>query len=341
MNSNNNEVRSLAEKCIVLLQSAAPPFEEDVLSSTMQALIQLLSVGPTGRTSTGGQTSPRASVRLREGSSRKPGGVQSKSVALPVPSAKESFSVVSGVRTSSPGGQLSPPTSPATKQRSGSVWSAAQSPQIERRASASATPTLGRHKTSQPETPPVFARSPSEQVEKDALVKSESAKLYLQRAKETENLGKEGILCSSCNLRTMSRPCSECWEGQCVDVVCAGLYTLKSLGESQKRLICKRCIEKLKQIAVASRSETADGKARLPIASKSPDPIMSNKTEQDDGADNPMFLAAKMRRNRRRGDEEEEERRAEASVGQPEDQDDPFDDFSWTGASDESQEKDD
>ena len=124
-------------------------------------------------------------------------------------------------------------------------------------------------------------------------------------------------LCFACKLRPISGPCSECLEGVCVDVACAGLYQLKSLGETQKRVICKRCIEKLKQKANANRT-AASGSASATVPSNMP----------SDGADNPMFLAAAARRrNRNRDDSDNED--APKKEGQPEDQDDPFADCRW------------
>jgi hypothetical protein len=206
------------------------------------------------------------------------------------------------------------------------------------------------------ETPPLSRN----QSEREGLAKLENARLLLSKSKEVEIKARDGALCSSCRVRRLLQPCTECWEGQCADVACAGLYTLKSLGETQKRLICKRCIEKLKSRALASRAETHDGKARLPAMADQP-PIVTGVVAASSPpaappsgeADNPMFLAAQMRRrpagpagrteasddeptnpmfNRRRGKEPDEQTAV--------DQDDPFDDFSWTGVSDEEEDSD-
>ena len=370
MQATNPEVRALAEQCIALLQSASGSLlDEEAVREGLAHVVALLS---SSKKSPAAGTSPRAVVRTREAPGRRPGPHQSKSVALPPLSSRFSGSTsppIGGGGPLSPSASstaLTPPVSPpATKGRSGSVWSATPSPQVERK-SAAATPTLGRHKTNDAavaaaatlfvttipgtETPPL---SRSEQSEREGLAKLENARLVLSKSKELEHRAKEGALCSSCRARSVFQPCTECWEGQCADVACAGLYTLKSLGEAAKRLICKRCIEKLKQRAVASRAETHDGKARPPAKSDSPNqqpPPRAAAAAAE--ADNPMFLAAQMRRRpagpaaeaadegeatnpmfnagRRRGKEPE----PEVAV----DQDDPFDDFSWTGVSDEDEE---
>lgn len=284
------DVRALAEQSIGLLQSAPGPFDEGELFVLLDRLVLFLSSSSSSSLPVS-SSSPRAAVRVRDSPARKAGGMQSKSVALPSSSFARGSSDDSAGPSLRVSGSLlavSPPLSPpATKQRSGSVWSA--SPQVERKAS-SPTPTLGRHKIPQS---PSLARSPSEPLK--AAVAS---------------------LCSSCNLRAVCGPCSECGEGQCVNVACAGLYMLKSLGETQKRVICKRCVEKLKQVAATTR------------AAQSAPSSDAKGGEEEDGADNPMFLAARRRRNKAGADSDNETGNAKKE-GQPEDQDDPFENFSW------------
>lgn len=149
----------------------------------------------------------------------------------------------------------------------------------------------------------------------------------------------------------MAKPCTQCWEGKCLDAVCVGLFTLKSLGENEQRFICRPCIEVRtfrplyvipfshfsplfcqvirKQITQAKAnnsggggaSTNADGDANKPASAA----VASGGGANDE---NPMFKAAQMRRKAngpggRRGVEEQETKAG--------DDQDPFEDFSWDG----------
>lgn len=207
------------------------------------------------------------------------------------------------------------------KARSGTLW-AAGSASIQQKNGEATTPTLGRHKSVRARsesTSALAASPPTDQRMRDAEAKLHAAKRELQRSKETEQLAREGMLCTSCRIRGMARACTECWDGQCLDVKCAGLYTLRSVGETKQRFICKTCIGVLRAKIVASRAETLDGKARLPAV----------HTELE--ADNPMFLAAQMRRRQVELDGGDWSEGDDYEIPVAVEEDDPFDDFSWTG----------